>query len=121
MHYTEFPVHLSRIYDERAPSQRIRVRVDRLGRIGVTSEVAHVDRWLGGIAPSPGLRKWLDHEPTRWDEFLDRSFVELDDNPQAVTELFQKATASPITLLFAAKDERHNHAAALKLYLEGDS
>ncbi len=121
MKYDEITLKLKRIYDESEPADGFRVLVDRLWPRGVGKEDAHIDLWLGDIAPSPGLRKWFDHEPTRWDEFLDRYFAELDENPQAVTELFQKATSSPITLLFAAKDERHNHAAALKLYLDGDS
>lgn len=120
MKYDEITLKLKRIYDESEPADGFRVLVDRLWPRGVGKEEAHIDLWLGDIAPSPGLRKWFDHEPARWDEFLDRYFVELDDNPQAVTELFQKATASPITLLYAAKDTQHNHAVALKMYLEGD-
>lgn len=120
MKYDEITLKLKRIYDESEPADGFRVLVDRLWPRGVGKEEAHIDLWLGDIAPSPGLRKWFDHEPARWDEFLDRYFAELDDNPQAVTELFQKATASPITLLYAAKDTQHNHAVALKMYLEGD-
>jgi uncharacterized protein YeaO (DUF488 family) len=121
MKYDETTLQLKRIYDDPTPTDGFRVLVDRLWPRGVSKEDAQLDLWLGDIAPSPSLRKWFNHDPARWDEFLDRYFAELDDNPQAVTELFQKATTSPITLLYAAKDERHNHAAALKLYLEGES
>lgn len=121
MKYDEITLQIKHIYDAPAPNDGFRVLVDRLWPSGVSKEEAHVDLWLGGVAPSPRLRKWFDHEPTRWDEFLDLYFAELDDNPQAVTELFQKATSGTITLLYAANDVQHNHAAALKLYLEGDS
>ena len=120
MKYDEITLQLKRIYDDPTPTDGFRVLVDRLWPRGVSKEDAHIDLWLGGIAPSPGLRKWFDHEPTRWDEFLDRYFAELDENPQAVTELFQKTNSGTITLLYAANDVQHNHAVALKMYLEGN-
>lgn len=119
MKYDEISLQLKRIYDEPAPTDGFRVLVDRLWPRGVSKEDAHIDLWLGDIAPSPALRKWFNHDPARWDEFIDRYFAELDENPQAVTELFQKATNGKITLLFAAKDVQHNHAVALKMYLDG--
>ena len=120
MKYDEISLQLKRIYDDPSPTDGFRVLVDRLWPRGVNKEEAHVDLWLGDIAPSPGLRKWFDHDPTRWDEFIERYFAELDENPLVVTELFQKAISGTITLLFAAKDVRHNHAVALKMYLAGE-
>ena len=120
MKYDEITLKLKRIYDEPAPEDGFRVLVDRLWPRGVSKEEAQIDLWLGGIGPSPSLRKWFNHDPARWDEFLDRYFAELDEQPELVTELFQKATAAPITLLYAAKDVQHNHAVALKMYLEGE-
>jgi uncharacterized protein YeaO (DUF488 family) len=121
MKYDEITLKLKRIYDDPAPSDGFRVLVDRLWPRGVSKEEVHIDLWLGGIAPSPSLRKWFNQDATRWGEFLDRYHAELDEQPELITELFQKTTTNQITLLFAAKDERHNHAAALKLYLEGES
>ena len=120
MNYDEITLQLKRIYDEPAPSDGFRVLVDRLWPRGVSKEDADLDLWFGGIAPSPSLRKWFSHDPARWDEFVERYFAELDEQPELITELFQKTTKSPITLLFAAKDVRHNHAVALKMYLEGE-
>ncbi len=120
MKYDEITLRLKRIYDDPAPGDGFRVLVDRLWPRGVSKENAQLDLWLGDIAPSPGLRKWFNHDPVRWDEFIDRYHDELDERPEVITELFQKATTSPITLLFAAKDVRHNHALALKMYLEGE-
>ncbi|WP_420643831.1 DUF488 domain-containing protein [Candidatus Leptofilum sp.] len=119
MKYDKITLQLKRIYDAPDPNDGFRVLVDRLWPRGVSKEDAQLDLWLGDIAPSPRLRKWFGHDPARWDGFLDRYFAELDENSQVVTELFQKATSSNVTLLFAAKDVRHNHAVALKMYLEG--
>lgn len=112
-------ITIKRIYDQSAPEDGFRVLVDRQWPRGVSQEAAQIDLWLGDIAPSPSLRKWFNHDPNRWDGFLDRYFVELDASSQVVTELFQQAAGRNITLLFAAKDIRHNHAVALKMYLEG--
>jgi len=120
MKYDEISLQLKRIYDDPAPADGFRVLVDRLWPRGVSKEDALIDLWLDDIAPSPGLRKWFNHDPARWNDFLDRYFAELDENPQAVTELFQKTTSGKITLLYAAKDVQHNHAVALKMYLDGD-
>lgn len=119
MKYDNISLHIKRIYDDPAPSDGFRVLVDRLWPRGISQEEARLDLWLGDIAPSPGLRKWFNHDPARWNDFLDRYFAELDERPEVITELFQKATTGKITLLFAAKDVQHNHALALKMYLEG--
>ena len=115
-----FTIKIKRIYDEPTPTDGFRVLIDRSWPRGVGKEAAQLDLWLGEIAPSPSLRKWFNHDATRWEEFLDRYFDELDGKSEVVTELFQKAAAGQITLLFAAKDARHNHAFALKMYLEGE-
>jgi uncharacterized protein YeaO (DUF488 family) len=119
MKYNEITLKLKRIYDDPAPSDGFRVLVDRQWPPGISKEDARLDLWLGSVAPSPSLRKWFNHEPARWDEFVDRYHAELDEQPELVTELFQKTTSGQITLLFAAKEVHHNHAVALKIYLEG--
>jgi uncharacterized protein YeaO (DUF488 family) len=121
MKYDEIKIQIKKIDEEPAPEDGFRVLVDRLWPSGVSQEEARLDLWLGDIAPSPRLRKWFNHDPARWDKFLEQYFTELDENPQVVTELFQKATSSKITLLFAANDAKFNHAVALKIYLEGES
>lgn len=120
MKYDEITLQLKRITDAPSPDDGFRVLVDRHWPSDLSEETAQVGLWLGDVAPSPRLRKWFNHDPARWDDFLDQYFAELDENPQAVTEMFQKATSSKITLLYTAKDVRHNHAVALKMYLEGD-
>jgi uncharacterized protein YeaO (DUF488 family) len=72
-----------------------------------------VDLWLKEIAPSNALRKWFDHDPAKWPEFLERYREELVRQPEAVERLQALARTQTITFLFAAKDERHNNAVAL--------
>ncbi len=43
--------------------------------------------------------------------------AELDGNPSAVDELRALLAAGPATLVYAAKDERHNSAAVLRDWL----
>lgn len=64
------------------------------------------------------LREWFQHDPARWDEFRKRYSAELDSQPEAVEELRDLCASRPVTLLFAAKDEAHNNAVALREYLE---
>ncbi|MGP3562264.1 DUF488 domain-containing protein [Geobacillus sp. BK01] len=99
------------------PAERddgIRILVDRLWPRGVLKAEARIDRWMKDIAPSPELRKWFGHQPERFAEFARMYEQELttDATKQAlVTELL--SLSGTVTLLYAAKDERHNHAVVL--------
>jgi uncharacterized protein YeaO (DUF488 family) len=77
-----------------------------------------IDLWLKEIAPSTALRKWFGHEPAKWDNFRERYFRELDKKPDAIEQLQEHARRGRVTLVYAAKDEEHNDAVALKEYLE---
>ena len=115
---------LKRVYAPAAPEDGLRVLVDRLWARGLTKEKAHVDLWLKAVAPSDALRRRLHADPrpsaALWDEFCDAYARELAEEPAraAVRELMEKAAQGPVTLLFAAKDETHNNALALKEWLE---
>jgi uncharacterized protein YeaO (DUF488 family) len=84
----------------------------------VGKEEAKIDLWLKEIAPTAGLRKWFGHDPAKWEEFRKRYFAEMEERPESVEELCRKAGNGRVTLVFGAKDEEHNNAAALKEYLE---
>jgi uncharacterized protein YeaO (DUF488 family) len=77
-----------------------------------------VDLWLKDIAPSNGLRQWFNHDPNKWPAFQRRYRQELESNSDAVNTLRQQLKQSSVTLVYAAKDELHNDAVALKEYLE---
>jgi uncharacterized protein YeaO (DUF488 family) len=111
-------VKLKRVYDPPKPADGFRVLVDRLWPRGVSKSSARIDLWLKEIAPSAALRKWFGHDALKWDAFRARYFRELQKNPKAVAQLNEIIRNGPVTLLFAAQDQEHNNAVALKEYLE---
>jgi uncharacterized protein YeaO (DUF488 family) len=110
-------IQVKRVYAPRTPEDGLRVLVDRVWPRGLTREAVHADLWLKEVAPSSALRQWFGHDPTRWESFKARYFAELDANPQPVERLLALAQAQTVTLLFAARDEQHNQAVALREYL----
>ena len=112
-------IHLKRVYEEPSKKDGIRVLVERLWPRGLTKERAAVHLWLKDVAPSPELRKWFGHDPARWEQFQERYRRELRKQEDAVQLLKQKAKQGSVTLVYAARDEEHNGALALKRFLEG--
>ncbi len=111
-------IKIKRIYEEPAQDDGSRILVDRLWPRGLSKDRAKVELWLKDIAPGDALRKWFAHEPEKWNEFKSRYFQELQDKKQLVDLIVEKAR-SGVTLLYGAKDEKHNNAVALKEYIEG--
>jgi uncharacterized protein YeaO (DUF488 family) len=111
-------IRTKRIYDDPAPDDGFRVLVDRLWPRGFKKDQLEADLWLKEAAPSNELRKSFRHEPLKWEEFRKHYFSELDQKPETLEILFQKAKAGPVTLLYAAKDREHNQAIVLKEYLK---
>jgi uncharacterized protein YeaO (DUF488 family) len=109
---------LKRAYEPADPGDGFRILVDRLWPRGVSKDSAHIDWWFKDIAPSTPLRKWFGHDPSRWAEFRDRYFRELQHNTEAVERLMEQACRGAVTLVYGAKDTEHSHALALKQYLE---
>lgn len=115
-------IWLKRAYEPPGPQDGTRVLVDRLWPRGVSKEEAQIDLWLKQIAPSDSLRKWFNHDPNKWEPFKERYYQELKaDKPEQVRDLADIAGQGRVTLVFGAKDERLNNAAALKEYLEKNS
>lgn len=111
-------IQLKRAYDDPEKSDGERILVERLWPRGVTKERAALDLWLKEVAPSPALRKWFGHDPARWEQFEKRYWKELEDRPEEVELLRNKARRGRVTLIYAAHDEEHNGARALKTFLE---
>ncbi|MDE1930845.1 MAG: DUF488 family protein [Alphaproteobacteria bacterium] len=112
-------VKLRRVYDPPSPRDGMRVLVDRIWPRGLTKRRAHIDLWLKEVAPSARLRQWFGHDPVRWTEFRRRYRAELARNPAALEQLRQLARVRRITLVFGARDQRHNQAVVLKEVLAG--
>ena len=66
------------------------------------------------------MRRRFHGEPSKWKEFVVAYARELRKQPaQAASEsLRERAGREPVTLLYAARDEAHNNAVALKALLE---
>lgn len=111
-------VRIKRIYEAPADGDGARVLVDRIWPRGMTARHAALDDWLPDVAPSPGLRKWFKHAPKRFPEFRRRYRAELRANAAALAPLRKLAVRGPVTLLYAAKDERCNNAAVLAEVLQ---
>jgi len=112
-------IQTKRIYEAAKPEDGYRVLVDRMWPRGVAKALAGVDLWLKEIAPSTALRQWFNHDPTKWTAFKSSYFQELDGKPDLVTTLLEKAATGRLTLLFSARDLKHNQAIAIKEYLIG--
>jgi uncharacterized protein YeaO (DUF488 family) len=112
-------VQIKRVYDPPSRDDGVRVLVDRLWPRGLTKAAAAVDLWLKDIAPSVTLRRWFNHDPSRWHEFTRRYAEELDKKSAAVSALIGAIRRGRVTLLFGARDHKYNNATALKTYLTG--
>jgi uncharacterized protein YeaO (DUF488 family) len=112
-------IKLKRVYENPSPKDGLRVLVERLWPRGLTKERAAVNLWLKDVAPSPELRKWFGHDPARWEQFQERYRQELREKKDAVRLLKEKGKENTVTLVYAARDEDHNGALALKKFLQG--
>jgi uncharacterized protein YeaO (DUF488 family) len=111
-------LRIKRVYDLPCKDDGYRILVDRLWPRGLGKSEAEIDEWLKDVAPSHELRRWFNHRPERWDEFKSRYFQELAKKEKILQEIRAKASVGVVTLLYGAKDPRHNNAVALKEYLE---
>jgi len=114
-------VRIKRIYDEAVADDGTRVLVDRLWPRGVRKADARLDEWCREVAPSPELRKWFGHDAARFEEFAAFYRGELAQRPEPVARLRRMARNETLTLLYAARDPRCNHAAVLADVLRAES
>ncbi len=111
-------IQIDRIYDKPSSTKSFRVLVDRLWPRGVSKERASIDLWAKDIAPTSELRTWFNHIPEKFDEFRLRYVTELDQNTELPKLIDKIKDCSNVTLLYSAKDERHNQAVVLREYLK---
>jgi uncharacterized protein YeaO (DUF488 family) len=111
-------IKIKRVYEQADKKDGERILVDRLWPRGLTKEKAHVDLWLKEIGPSTELRKWFDHDPEKWKSFRGRYETEIRHKEHLIKVLKQKARKGTLTLVYGARDEKHNEALVLKQFLE---
>lgn len=119
-------IRIKRIHEPPAADDGARFLVDRLWPRGVSKEKAALTGWLRALAPSDMLRK-LYHGETgesdaAWDAFRAAYADELElgtpEVAEALASLGVARATGPVTLLYAAKNETRNNAAALAEWLE---
>jgi len=111
-------IRLKRIYEAPSPDDGYRVLVDRVWPRGMTKEKAAINLWAKDVAPSTELRKWFNHDLSKWGEFQKRYHRELQNKLSDLSALVAKAGDAPLTLLYGAKDEEHNQAVVLHEFLQ---
>jgi len=104
---------VKRIYEPAASHDGYRILVDRLWPRGIKKEKAGIDTWLKEVAPSTELRTWFHSGGGSFTDFKKKYLTELKHNPalDALRSLIKEH--KKVTLLYAAKDEKHNHALIL--------
>jgi uncharacterized protein YeaO (DUF488 family) len=114
-------IAIKRAYEPPASDDGYRVLVDRIWPRGVTRDALHIDEWARELAPSTALRTWFGHDPARWQEFRRRYLEELrsDVATDLLARLSTRARASPVTLVYSARDTAHNQARVLAEVLAG--
>jgi uncharacterized protein YeaO (DUF488 family) len=113
-------IQLKRAYEKPAKSDGTRILVDRLWPRGVKKVDAAIDLWLKEISPSTELRKWFAHDPEKWSRFRRRYQTELKHHPEQLELIKDKAKQGTVTLIYAARDQKHNEAVVLKQFLEAE-
>ncbi|MGK7368946.1 MAG: DUF488 domain-containing protein [Candidatus Halalkalibacterium sp. M3_1C_030] len=111
-------IKLKRAYDEPEESDGYRVLIDRIWPRGKSKEELQLDEWIKEIAPSDELRKWFGHEPEKFEGFRKLYWQELDNNSESVRQLAEISQDQDVTLVYGAKDRKHNQAVALKDYIK---
>lgn len=110
-------VRIKRVYEPAKKSDGKRILIDRLWPRGLTKEEASIDTWIKDVAPSTALRKWFGHDPAKWEQFQRKYKQELAQS-DALGALRELLATGKATLVYAAKDEKHNDAVVLKSLLQ---
>lgn len=112
-----FPVEIKRIYESPLAQDGLRILIDRLWPRGITKERAAIDYWYKEIAPSNELRKWFGHKEEKFNEFAELYIEELKSQEETLNKIREFSYKKPVTLIYAAKDPKINHAIILKKVL----
>lgn len=110
-------IWVRRAYEDPTTNDGQRLLVDRIWPRGISREALRIEEWVRDSAPSDDLRRWFDHDPRRWEGFVERYEAELTSRPDVVEALVERARSGRVTLVYGAGDERHNNAVALGHFL----
>lgn len=107
-------ITLKRIYEDVSENDGYRILVDRLWPRGISKQQAGLDEWAKSLAPSTELRKWFGHKEERFKEFAKLYQQELHLQQEDLKRVRKIAKNRQVTLLYAARDPRINHAIVLR-------
>ena len=111
-------IKIKRTYEKPETEDGFRILVDRIWPRGLKKTDVQMDFWQKDITPSAPLRKWFKHDESKWNEFKNRYYQELQNKKESIGLLLDKARKGTITLLYSSKEDKYNNAIALKEYLE---
>lgn len=117
-------IKIKRVYEKPEASDGYRVLVDKLWPRGMRKADLPYDYWAKELTPSTAARKAFGHKAENFDAFKERYLGELNasDEAHACAQRLEEDAAhagdSTITLLYAARDPKINHAVILRGWLE---
>lgn len=113
-------IKIKRVYEDKQRGDGYRLLVVRLWPRGMKKSDLSFDKWPKELCPSPELRTFFAHDPKKFKVFKQRYKKELKDEAARATieVLAKKSLKKNITLLYAAHDEKINHAVILKEVIE---
>lgn len=117
-------IKIKRVYEKPEADDGYRVLVDKLWPRGIRKADLPYDYWAKELTPSTAARKAFGHKAENFDAFKERYLGELNTSDEAracaqqLEENAMHAGDSTITLLYAARDPKINHAVILREWLE---
>lgn len=117
-------IRIKRVYEKPEADDGYRVLVDKLWPRGIRKADLPYDYWAKELTPSTAARKAFGHKAENFDAFKERYLGELNTSDEAracaqqLEENAMHAGDSTITLLYAARDPKINHAVILREWLE---
>ena len=117
-------IKIKRVYEKPEADDGYRVLVDKLWPRGIRKADLPYDYWAKELTPSTAARKAFGHKAENFDAFKERYLGELNTSDEAracaqqLEENAMHAGDSTITLLYAARDPKINHAVILREWRE---
>lgn len=117
----DYQLNMKRVYEKPEKEDGYRILVDRIWPRGVSKDKAAINEWAKEITPTSTIRKEFDHQPQKFEWFKQAYWTELTDNPRLepfLIHVFEQSEQTPVTFVYAAKDEEFNHVVVLMDYIK---
>lgn len=108
-----YTVKIKRVYEKPEKADGYRILVDRLWPRGIKKEDVHLDEWNKELSPSTALRKQFNHKEELFDMFTLLYREELSGKVEELHRVKSIMDQQNLTLVYAAKDPKINHAIVL--------